>query len=267
MQRERLKEFPVICAGTKKRTVKIQKRKYEISYLSKKEYREKLDETEHSTELLGYTTLKQSSIKKNAARDDRVLGLLTLDNLSVSAIEQSKRKYRTVKGYISVGYNRYVAIEKHNPLFILLFLLLGLLCISAALGFFRNNDNPKPPWFPVFEEIVDSEETAENIVPDIISPGFTTWYIPAGKTQKISTYLTNPDGNPGYFEYKIYLKDTGELLYKSDMVKPGNTLKKINLNKALNVGNYDAVIHVFSYEPNTGEPMNSYKFKVKLIVR
>lgn len=264
------KKFPVINAGTKKLKIKVNKEKYPITYLSKKEYSQKIDEAKNNNErieMLGYTTLKDNAIKNDCEYDDNVLGLLVKDSCSLSTVERSKKKFRSVKGYLYTGYNRYVAIEKFNPLIIFLFVFLGLLCAFVALGYFAKGDNPIKPWIPVFEEVVDSEETKDNDVPDIVAPGFTTWYVPAGKTQKISTYLTNPDGNPCYFEYKIYLEDSGELLYKSNMVKPGTTLKKINLNKALSAGNYDAVILVSSYEPNTGKPMDNYKFNIDLIVR
>lgn len=267
MPREELRNFPVMNDGSKKTTVKIRKKKYEISYLSKKEYREKLNETDCHTELLGYTSLKRKHIKKNAARDDRILGLLTLNNLSVSAIERNKRKFRSVKGYICVAYNRYVAIEKYNPMFILLFLLLGFLCISAALGFFRNEENPKPPWFPVLEEIIDVGDEEKNEIPNIQVAGFSAWYIPAGETENISVSLKNPKENPCYFSFDITLENTGELIYRSDMVQPGDTIKKINLLKPLDAGKYTAIVHISTNEIATGKEMNDASFAVALTVK
>lgn len=266
MQRERLRDFPVICAGTKKRTVKIQKRKYEISYLSKKEYKEKLEETDHGTELLGYTTLKQSSIKKNADKDDRIIGLLALDHLPLSAVERSRKRFRTVKGYVYAGNNRYIAVEKCNPLFLLLFLFLGLLCILTALGLFREKDSPAVPWFPTLEEIIDTDDEEKNEIPNIQVAGFSAWHIPAGQTENISVFLSNPKGNPCYFSFDITLKDSGEVIYTSNMVQPGDAIRKINLSKPLEVGKYTAVVHIRTNELETGNEMNSSSFEVELTV-
>ncbi len=50
------------------------------------------------------------------------------------------------------------------------------------------------------------------------------------------------------------------------MVKPGDEIKRININKALSSGEYTAVVHINTNELETGNEMNDASFEVKLTV-
>lgn len=267
-----LRTFPILQMGKKKTKVKIDKKKYEFSYLTKKEYKQKTEEAEKHDEyvrVVGYTTLKQKSDAYIEKNKDNLIGLLKAglsDTVTVSTIEKGKKNLKYTKGYLYVGNNRYVAIQRFNPLFLLLFLFIGVICVVTALGFLGNNDDPTKPWFPVLEEIIDSDEDKNNEMPQIQVAGFSSWHIPAGKTENISVSLKNPKENPCYFSFEIYLKDTKEVLYTSNMVAPGNELKKININKTLSSGEYTAIVHINTNELETGNVMNDASFEVSLTV-
>ena len=266
------KAFPINNRGSKKAKVKIDKKKYEFSYLTKGEYKHQVDEAEEQgtdIKLLGYTTLIPKSdayIKKNK---DNIVGLLTTDFsnvVTVSTIENDKKRLRYTKGYLYVGNNKYVAIRRFNPLIFLLFLLIGLFCLLTALGLFGRNTEPLVPWQPDLEEIVEVDYGSEKNIPQIQIAGFSSWHIPVGRTESIPISLKNPDNNPCYFSFDIYLKDTNEVLYTSKMVKPGDEIARININKALSSGKYTAVVHINTNELETGYAMNDASFEVDLTV-
>ena len=264
-----MKRFNIILGGEKSLTVKADNGKhYALPCLSKKEYR-KIE----APKLIGYSSLKLKAIpdetdKKNHSGFIGILGYQDeYEDVLISAITEDKKKYKGIKGYLNVGNNRYVAVEKNNLfLFLIPFLLILISCTVLGLGFFDNPASPDKPWHPVLEEIPDSDDDKNNEVPQIQVAGFSSWHIPAGKTENIPISLKNPEGNPCYFSFEIYLKDTNEVLYTSKMVKPGDTISRITIDKALNSGKYTAVVHINTNELETGSKMNDASFEVKLTV-
>lgn len=262
-----MRKFNIVLGGKKAMTVKADNgKRYNLPYLSKKEYR-KLE----CARLIGYSSLKLSSIPENKENNSEIIGLLgyqdEYEDVLISAIKENKKKCKSIKGYLNVGNNSYVAIEKNNLfLFLIPFLLIFISCTVLGLGFLDNPTFPDQPWNPVLEEIIDIDDDQNNEIPQIQVAGFSSWHIPAGKTENIPVSLKNPDGNPCYFSFDIYLKDTKDVLYISKMVKPGDEIKKININKALSSGEYTAVVHINTNELETGNEMNDASFEVKLTV-
>lgn len=84
-------------------------------------------------------------------------------------------------------------------------------------------------------------------VDSITIPGFEKMTIKAGETS-VETYLYNPEGNDCYFEISIVLADTEEVLYQSKMVSPGQALYEIELTRALEAGEYDAIVRYKVYD-------------------
>lgn len=270
MQEQGLNMFPVIYDGSKRTTVKANKEKYEISYLSKKEFSQRTEEADKSNkdiELIGFTTLKESSLPKSeTAKHADIVGLLSVDHTFLSSIKRKKKTFHSVKGYLFVGSNRYVAIQKFNFMVFPVILLIGLICAGFILGFSGNYTDPVNPWFPVLEEITEADDETSNEIPQIQVAGFYLWHIPKGETENIPVMLKNPEGNPCYFSFSIRLKDTGEILYTSKMVQPGDTIKRINISKPLDAGKYIAVIHISTNELITGNEMNDTSFEAVLTV-
>lgn len=73
--------------------------------------------------------------------------------------------------------------------------------------------------------------------------GYPSITIPAD-TKTVTMALINPEGNPCYFKFELMLKDTGELLYESKLVPPGDAITEITMSKALPAGEYDATIKI-----------------------
>ena len=78
-RRMNLRTFPILQMGKKKTKVKIDKKKYEFSYLTKKEYKQKTEEAEKHDEyvrVVGYTTLKQKSDAYIEKKNNNLICLL-----------------------------------------------------------------------------------------------------------------------------------------------------------------------------------------------
>ena len=80
-------------------------------------------------------------------------------------------------------------------------------------------------------------------------------------------YLVNPEGNPCYFTFEIVLKETGESLYQSKLVPPGQAITEITMSKALSAGEYQATIKITTTSLEDGSAMNGANVETVLIVK
>ena len=112
-----------------------------------------------------------------------------------------------------------------------------------------------------------SKDSAESGVSDGIAiPGYSTIYLDEGSTEAEVT-LTNPESNNVYFEISFYLPDTDETIYTSKLIKPGQSIYEIDLDKALAAGEYDLTVKYATYAMNDDyTPMNGAEVNCKLVV-
>lgn len=102
----------------------------------------------------------------------------------------------------------------------------------------------------------------------IAIPGWGSITIPAGQ-KDVTVDFPNPEANKDkyYLSFELKLKDTGEVLYTSGLVEPGLHIQKITLSRALEAGEYAAVIHVQPYKMDkTQAKTNNADMETKLIV-
>lgn len=98
-------------------------------------------------------------------------------------------------------------------------------------------------------------------------PGYPSITLPSDTTE-VSVALLNPEGNPCYFAFELVLKDSGETLYTSKLVPPGQAITRITLARALPAGEYDAVIKISTASLEDGvTAMNGANVETVLIVR
>lgn len=97
-------------------------------------------------------------------------------------------------------------------------------------------------------------------------PGYPSITLPAD-TQEVPVALLNPEGNPCYFRFELVLKDTGESLYQSGLVAPGQAIYNITLSRPLSAGEYDAVIQITTSSLEDLSPMNGANVETLLIVQ
>lgn len=255
-----LRQYKINMFGDKSLTVKRNKQKIRLWYYSLN----KFDDLEKPV-IVGYTSLKRRR-KKN----EQEIGTLLFGKTPIAPIYEEKASLKSVKGYFQVGKNEFVGIERSCLLLWLLPILFALLLLLLFAFCGRSDSLPiaDNPWTPTIDQHISDSTAAEEkpTVPQIKIAGFSSWHVPAGQTENIPIALKNPDGNPCYFSFAIVLKDTNETIYQSDMVPPGEAIRKINISKALPEGTYLAIVQIRTNELETGREMNSANLNLTITV-
>ena len=243
-----LKKYPIELFGDKTKTVH---RKHKIRYISPIQF-----EQQQNANICGYTDLRLRKSKKHK----EPIGVLSDNDSDISYVYSTRSKTAAIKGYIKLKdtENKYIAITSNSFLPWLLILLALLLLILISILSFCNKQHPGSPIFrPNIEHNTGTNEEKENEAKGIQVRGFTTWSIPANTSKNLSIPLENPEGNPCYFSFEILLSDTGEVIYSSDMVPPGEKISRINITREFDAGDYPATIKIKTNELITGKEMNS----------
>lgn len=117
-----------------------------------------------------------------------------------------------------------------------------------------------------FEEEQTKETQDVGASASISIPGYKEIVIDAGSTEAEVT-LTNPEENEVYFEISFYLPDSDETIYKSKLIRPGQSIYTINLDKALEAGEYNLTINYATYAMDDNyTPRNGAQVNCKLVV-
>ena len=109
-------------------------------------------------------------------------------------------------------------------------------------------------------------EDKEPSSPGIKIPGYPSITI-AADTENVKMALLNPEGNPCYFKFEILLKDSGETIYESKYVEPGNAITDVELNKPLSAGEYDATIKITTLSLDGQNPLNGANVETVIIAK
>ena len=149
-----------------------------------------------------------------------------------------------------------------------------LIIISAlvlATGFaVYNQSRPKEVTNYEFEEEQTKQETKNQeagVTAGIQVPGYKSITIPSG-TKNVKVELTNPEGNNVYFEISFYLPDTDEVIYKSKLIKPGQTIYDIELDREMEEGEYPMIVRYGTYSADDEmTPRNGAEVNCSLIVK
>ena len=223
-------------------------------------------EKQDNAHICGYTTLKPPK-QKNKKEPD---GILMCGSTEVAYVYRDRPMFSSNKGYIKIsGADEFVAITTRR--FYLLAFLFLLLILLALLLPYCNKDTGSAqntePWSPTIEANLGEDDTSSTrpAGSQIEIAGFSSWHIPAGKTENLPITLKNPDGNPCYFSFSIILSD-GETIYQSDMVPPGEAIKQITINRALSTGEYAATIHIDTNALEDGRAMNKADLNLTITV-
>ncbi len=116
-------------------------------------------------------------------------------------------------------------------------------------------------------EFEDEQERAGGVIGDSIKiPGYDLIAVDAGET-KIKGDFFNPEENNVYFKMIFQIADTEEIIFESDLIKPGQHLYEIELLRTIDVGEYDLDIlyQTFSTDGNF-TPLNGANLQCKLEV-
>lgn len=157
------------------------------------------------------------------------------------------KEYYT-KGYIPYGEGRYVAIKKKRiPRWILAMLILLLMIIAVSVGIYMfsgNNIDPNAAAYnPAFKRPASVSDE------EILIPGYGKLETKVGSDELIGTVLFNPPGNPCYFKFSIIEEETGDVLYESKLVPPGQGISDVVINKTYDkVGSHKVTIKFDTFD-------------------
>ena len=122
----------------------------------------------------------------------------------------------------------------------------------------------------------DYSNIVEN--PNISIPGYESLDFKAEK-KKQSVNFYNPEENTCYFRISLVLKENGgsetgsegdadeDILWTSDLVKPGEEVKSIKLDKELDSGDYPAILKYECFSLKDETPLNGSNVELILEVR
>ncbi len=170
-----------------------------------------------------------------------------------------------------------IVVQKKH-LVIAAILVVLLLVGAVAWGMSRNRAEDRPGSSDTnrpgsLELDPDAQDWQGNQPPDaggankgIKIPGYPSIALPAD-TETVKVALLNPEGNPCYFRFELTLKDTGEVLYASKLVPPGQAVYEITLSRPLTAGEYDAVIRISTTSLQDQTPMNGANVETRLVVK
>ncbi len=249
--------------GYKKGEYKREKEKKEYQYLTRKQFKRFKQEQEERGKdypIDGFAKIK----KKFKEKGDNILSI----NGDKFDHYNKRRFFSYTKQYVRTGENSFTKIQRSLAVIIIPILLVTSMLVG--LTFIPSKpDKPHMPWTPVIEDTTgNSDNNGEEQRPAGIQvKGFTEWTIPANKTEGLGIDLENPDGNPCYFSFEIKLKDSGEVIYKSNMVPPGEKIHKIDISREFSQGDYPIIIHIYTNELETGAEMNSPEMQVTMHVK
>ncbi len=189
-------------------------------------------------------------INKNVQEYTSVL-VGSFGEVSVSKYQVQLRRFEKIIGYIPCvdedeqrGYIRIIQ-KKYTSLGIALAIVAVLLALLIggvvwfSLG--RQNVNVDLDNAAIAYQMPDG---LKNTDPNkILMPTFGTVNLQAG-TRNVNISLLNPEGNPCYFRFTIFLKDSGKKIYETKWVMPGTAITSIEITEDLPVGEYPVSIHV-----------------------
>ena len=178
---------------------------------------------------------------------------------------------------MSINDSQIVISKKTLIVALIVFLLLIVGAVTVALNW--NNWFGDVPAGSSSNISLDIDENAGDWngqqLPDktedapaagIKIPGYPSITLPKDQNT-VGVALVNPEGNPCYFTFELVLKDTGETLYKSKLVPPGQAITKITMSKPLSAGEYNATIRITTTSLTDGSAMNGANVETVLIVK
>ena len=121
---------------------------------------------------------------------------------------------------------------------------------------------------PYSGSFVQPEKTAaeEESTGGIAIPGWGSSRIKAGE-KLVDVNLENPIDNEGkyYLSFSVYLKGEDKPLAETGLIQPGESALKLSLSKALEPGEYEAVVLVQPYRMADGSATNNAEIETILI--
>lgn len=152
---------------------------------------------------------------------------------------------------------------------IVLCVIIAGLVVYMTIGRRDKEKGTDNTFSPVLDSNAGQAGSSDNPAASAQSiriPGYPSITISADK-EEVTMNLMNPDGNPCYFSFEIVLSDTGESIYRSDMVEPGKVISSVKLKHGLAPGEYKAVIKISTASLTDGSAMNGANVETTLVAK
>ncbi len=238
----------------------------EVTYISKKINKKtveiptvkKLNKGEYA---VAYTKFKKYTGEIHPENES----ILWVDYGAYKVFEKRKKLHK-INGYIPVGDNEFIAIQKRRflPLIILPMILLILL---SLIYFGDNTSSVINDWIPNIDENLNvyKEKEKSSSAGDIKFSTFSKWYVPTGETEDVAIRLQNHEDNRCFFTIIITLDETGEVLCQTEQIPPGNSIYIVDLSRPLQPGEYKATMHFITNMVSDGSLLNDFKNKIEIV--
>lgn len=151
-------------------------------------------------------------------------------------------------------------------------LLITLASLFTAVG---SQSGSKERAYPFAEEAKDGEYVLPPHAPaqneDQKEPSYFMIQVNAGPTvsrsgKRCNLMIGNPTENEQYVKVKLILDDTGEELFCSDILKPGERNAYVELERVPEAGEHTATAVFMVYDSETMEQMTEIDAGVLLTV-
>ena len=154
-------------------------------------------------------------------------------------------------GYIHCCHNGEdgcVRIIGKSYLRIVVILFIIAICMGSGILWMSRHQKALKEDEVMYLELPDS---MQNDDADSFSiPDYTSITKDVQK-DKTDTWLFNVDGNPCDVRYEIYLSGEQEAIYSSEILKAGQVIQGMTLERELSVGNYNYTMICILYEAGT----------------
>ena len=162
-------------------------------------------------------------------------------------------------------------MDRKKKKLIILIVILAVAAAASGIAVYRSRQPGEVTNYDVaFEEDqekTDDKEQEGSVDEGIQIPGYDSIVIPAG-TKDVSVELMNPEENEVYFQISFYLPDTDETIYTSDLIRPGQHLYDITLEREMETGEYPLTVKYATFTADEAmAPQNGADVSCTLIVR
>lgn len=158
-------------------------------------------------------------------------------------------------------------MKKRNAVICGLIALL-LLAVIAVCAVLLNRTEQSAGGMKLEKNTVswEQEMKSANEAADIQIPYYSDIYMQGG-SDEIEMYLVNPKENDCYFTYTLILKESGEQIYQSGLIEPGQAVDLVKLERKIESGEYALNMRIDTYTLETETPLNNAIVSTKLIAQ
>lgn len=164
-------------------------------------------------------------------------------------------------------------------------LLMGILLLTAvllgtALFLLLKDKKPEAKEGLAYEANVvagdisgKSKEERQRELDAIVEEGMLAMSINAtpsgkgtGKDRSVNWLIENPSNQGKLIRVEVYRDDTGEKIYETGAIKPGNYVEAAPPSVDLSIGEYDCTARFYTYRLETEEYIGQAAAKIKLVI-